>query len=143
MSSYATFPSAGQEYIKNDTGIKLIEECCPGKIIRRKFKRNTNYSVYGESGFSGSIAITDQRILLFGIYGLEFHIPFNHDNIDQLEYKTTKTGGNILSIRFDWNTFHPLDIGTHGNIEYRLKTPRSQEIVHRIQSNIASSRRKQ
>ena len=146
VSSCAKFPVEGYKLIKNDTGCKLIEDCCSGMIIYINFRRGLRYSAGRITGFAGSIAVTNQRILLYNInFGLEFQILFENPNIEQLEYGVSKAGkGDVVYIRLDWNIMFPQDKSQSGKIEYRLRTKdhdRAQEIVNLIQSNIIQSRK--
>ena len=136
MASKAVFPPAGYEKIQQDTN-PLIEECCPGSIIRKNYRGGGNYVLHGKNGFAGSVAVTDQRILVYGVTSQQSHVPFDDDRIRGLEFRVRKVKSeSILCIKFDLEPFHP-DGSMKGELEDRLKTPRAQEIVDRVEAGIA------
>ena len=123
VSRGAVFPAADK--ISHDTSVLVIERC-PGHKLNTRARR-----------FRGSLAVTDQRIVLYNGKGnQEIHVLFMDPSISNMEFAALQRGGKqVLVIR---TPFHP-DGKMRGHVEYRLVTDKAADIVERVQRNMKRS----
>ena len=101
-------------------GIRVVDEGMSGRMISRNVRGPGKWSVQRSEGFSGSLVVTEKRILCF-TYGKR-QINLSTDDPKVSELCVNLPGENTLSISFESGLFRE---GWSGRIEYRFNTDKA------------------
>ena len=135
------FSDETRREIENDTNILCVEQmhCL---MICRKFRSHFFSSQWGRFHQTGSLAVTDQRLVFLAEgwhRGHKFSQMVDQPLTDErwsrvtfaIHPPTPKTQTTVLVIQYDAGLFQP---SWSGSMELQFTTERAQEILHRIRS---------
>ena len=101
-------------------GIRVVDEGMSGRMISRNLRGPGKRAVYRSEGFSGSLAVTEKRILCFTYGKRQINLSTDDPKVSGL--KVNVPGENTLSISFESGLFRE---GWSGGIEYRFNTDKA------------------
>ncbi len=110
-------------------GIVVADEGMRGWFIAKKVKGPGKRFVHRAAGFSGSLVITQKRIIGFTYGKRQINIDFDDPNITKLFVHIPKE--KTLSISFEASDFRD---DWSGIIEFRFKTDKARQFFDHMQS---------
>ena len=112
-------------------GIVLSDEGISGSVTYRDFRAPGKYFSWRKQAFTGSVVVTNVRLVALMYANFAVNIPFTDERIRKLQISVE--GADGLLIVFDPSLFHD---NWSGTIEYRFRTEQAGNMVKRIQDLI-------
>jgi hypothetical protein len=112
-------------------GIVVSDEGIPGSVTYRDFRAPGKYFSWKKQAFTGSVVVTNVRLVALIYSNFAVNIPFTDERIRKLQISIE--GDDRLLIVFDPSLFHD---NWSGTIEYRFRTPLALDILKWIQDLI-------
>ena len=110
--------------LRSDEGIK-------GSVTYHDFRAPGKYDSWRRQWYTGSIAVTEIRLVAFSYASRIIDVPFTDERIRKLQISLEKT--DRLLIAFDAGLFHK---DWSGKIEYRFRTSQAQAFLDTIRERI-------
>ena len=120
------FPEAMRTQLGAE-GVVVMEENLPGSITWRHYRAPGRRYGYRRLGTRGSVALTSERLVVWGAGHPQIDVPLRHPLIRAIEASVDQPGRLLLA--FDAHAFHD---DTSGQIEVRLKTERADHLVELV-----------
>ncbi len=98
-------------------GIVVSDEGIPGSVTYRDFRAPGKYFSWKKQAFTGSVVVTNIRLVALIYSNFAVNIPFTDERIRKLQISIE--GDDRLLIVFDPSLFHD---NWSGTIEYRFRT---------------------
>ncbi len=105
-------------------GVLLQDEGIAGSVTYKNFHRPGAYSGWRRVWYSGSLTITQTRVVGLAYANPVIDVPFTDPRIQRLNVSVEKR--ETLLIAFDASLFHN---DWSGAIEYRFRTPQAQALL--------------
>lgn len=102
----------------------LLDEELTGSITYRNYRAPGRRSSYRKEAISGAIAVTAQRLVVWGARSKQIDVPLNHPLRGAVEV-STEPGDRIL-FGYDAAAF---DTARSGRVELRLRTAQAARIA--------------
>jgi len=112
-------------------GIVVSDEGISGSVTYRDFRAPGKYFSWRKQAFTGSVVVTQVRLVALMYGNFAVNIPFTDERIRKLQISVE--GADGLLIVFDPSLFHD---NWSGTIEYRFRTEQAGNMVKRIQDLI-------
>ena len=119
-----------------EEGIVLVDEGIGGAIHMRKFRAPGRYYGRKVSLITGSIVLTEKRLVAFTMYPLFnpiIDVEFGDERFGALQFSVKRDG--VLRIAFDPAVFHD---DRSGSVEVTFKTPRARRYLDRLRQRKAA-----
>ena len=111
-------------------GIVFVDEGLKGAIILRKFRAPGRWHYYKKSLFSGSLVITNKRVLAFAHSKPLVDIPLNHENLNDINFDLDEVGR--LLVKYDAGLFNE---SWSGQVECRFATSKARLFLKKLGVN--------
>jgi hypothetical protein len=108
-------------------GIVLFDEGISGSVTFIDFRAPGKRASWRRQWFTGSIALTQTRLIAFHYSGKAIDVPLTDERLRQMKFALE--GESTLMIAFDPALFHK---DWSGTIEYRYKTQEARAFLERI-----------
>jgi hypothetical protein len=108
-------------------GIVLLDEGISGSVTYLNFRAPGKYSSWRRQWFTGSIALTQARLLGLQYANPIINVPVTDERLRSMRFSVE--GGNTLLVAFDPALFHN---DWSGTIECRFRTSLAQEFLERL-----------
>jgi hypothetical protein len=112
-------------------GIVLSDEGISGSVTYRDFRAPGKYFTRRKQAFTGSVVVTNVRLVALMYANFAVNIPFTDERIRKLQISVE--GADGLLIVFDPSLFHD---NWSGTIEYRFRTEQAGNMLKSIQNLI-------
>ena len=112
-------------------GIVVSDEGISGSVTYRDFRAPGKYFSWRKQAFTGSVVVTNVRLVALMYANFAVNIPFTDERIRKLQISVE--GSDCLLIVFDPSLFHD---NWSGTIEYRFRTEQAGNMVKRTQDLI-------
>jgi hypothetical protein len=123
-------PEAFMATLKSE-GILVFDEGIKGSITYRDFRAPGKYSAWRRQWFTGSIILTQVRLVSLISLSQAIDVPLTDDRIRSMRFSVEKEG--TLLVAFDPSLFHP---GWSGAMEYRFRTTEAEAFVEKLRQRI-------
>jgi hypothetical protein len=110
-------------------GMSLLEEDLRVTITYRGHRTPRRRSSWRKVSTFGAIAVTEQRVVVWGARGKQIDVPFEDPRFKALEIGVEQPD-NVL-IAFDASAF---DRSSSGRVELRLRSERPEVIAHAVRA---------
>ena len=110
-------------------GILFQDEGIPGSVTYKNFHRPGSSSGWRRVWFTGSLTITQTRVVGLSYASPIINVPFTDPRIQRLSVSVEKR--DTLLVAFDAALFHD---DWSGAIEYRFRTPQAQTFLETLQA---------
>jgi hypothetical protein len=127
-SSKESFPKEGVQLIASDSN-PIVTDVVPASITYRNFRSPHKSSKFLRVGRSGSLAVTDQRLVAYIGSSRQVNVQFDDARLAEMTF-SVQENGEFLSIQHNAALFQP---AWKGSVEIRFKTKQANEIHNRIQ----------
>lgn len=111
----------------NREELLLMDEGIGGSMTYRDFHAPGKRFSWRKVAFTGSVAVTKQRLFALQYSNPAINVPFDDERFKQL--RISVEGKSTLLVAFDAGLFHS---DWSGTIEYRFKTPQAGEFLKLI-----------
>ena len=108
-------------------GVVVMEENLPASITWRHYRAPGRRYGYRRMGTRGSVALTTERLVVWGAGHPQIDVPLRHPLVRAIEASVDQPGRLLLA--FDAHEFHD---NTSGRIEVRLKTEQAERLVELV-----------
>lgn len=108
----------------------LVEEGVGGSVRFKNFRGPGRRSNWRKYWFSGSLVLTQKRVIAFVFWRRVFNIPLDDTRLIKLNVEAE--GDNRLCISFDVSDFH---IDMVGTVEYRFATSQARLFEERLRAS--------
>jgi len=115
-------------------GLVLTEEGVRGSVSFRKFKAPGRRYSKRKSWFSGSVAITQKRVIAFAFSKRVINVPFDDPRLRKLNCSAEDDA--CLCFSFEAADFNP---EMSGSVEVRFATPQAQLFAEKVRSAALSA----
>jgi len=112
-------------------GILAFDEGIKGSITYRDFRAPGKYSAWRRQWFTGSIILTQARLVSVISLSQAIDVPLTDERIRSMRFSVEKAG--TLLIAFDPGLFHP---GWSGTMEYRFRTEEAEAFGQKLRERI-------
>jgi len=112
-------------------GIVVSDEGISGSVTYRDFRAPGKYFSWRKQAFTGSVVVTNVRLVALMYANFAVNIPFTDERIRKLQISVE--GADGLLIVFDPSLFHD---NWSGTIEYRFRTEQPGNVLKWIQNLI-------
>jgi len=112
-------------------GVLRLDEGIKGSVTYRDFRAPGKYDSWRRQWYTGSMAVTEVRLIAFSYASPIIDVPFTDERIRKLQLSAEKT--DTLLITFDAGLFHH---DWSGRIEYRFRTSSAQSFLDTIRERI-------
>lgn len=108
-------------------GIIVFDEGVRGSVTYRDFRAPGKRFSWRKVAFSGSIALTKNRLLGLQYGNPAINIPLDDARLHQMQFSVE--GGDTLLVAFNANLFHN---DWSGKIEYRFRTLEARALLENL-----------
>jgi hypothetical protein len=105
-------------------GIMALDQGLPGSITYRHYRAPRRYSSYRKEGMTGAIAVTGQRLVVWGRRTRQIDVPLIHPSRALIEVRTEPP--DHLYFSYD---AAKLSSDRSGSVEIHLRTPAAAHIM--------------
>jgi len=112
-------------------GILALDEGIKGSITYRDFRAPGKYSSWRRQWFTGSIILTQVRLVSVISLSQAIDVPLADERIRRMRFTVEKA--STLLIAFDPSLFNP---GWSGTMEYRFRTTEAEAFVEKLRERI-------
>ncbi len=113
-------------------GIVLMNEKVRGTITYRDFHAPGKRFLFKKSAFTSTLVVTKTRLLATSYANKTINVPFEDERIRSMKFSVED--GPKLCTFFEASLFHP---DWSGHLEFRFKTPETQQFLDEIQKQLA------
>jgi hypothetical protein len=115
-------------------GVVVMDEDRRGSITYRHYRAPGRRYGWRKVGMKGAVAVTAERVVVWGARGLQIDVPLRAPLIHALEPSVEEP--DRLVIAYDANAFHP---DRSGRVEVRLRTAEAGRVAELLQSAATTS----
>lgn len=112
-------------------GILTLDEGIKGSVTYRDFRAPGKYSAWRRQWFTGSIVLTQVRLVSVISLSQAIDVPLTDERIRSLRFSVE--GQDTFLVAFDPSLFHP---GWSGTMEYRFRTPEAAALVAKLREQM-------
>jgi hypothetical protein len=112
-------------------GILALDEGIRGSITYRDFRAPGKYSAWRRQWFTGSIVLTQVRLVSLLSLSTAIDVPLKDERIRSMRFAEEKEG--TLLVAFDPSLFHPSWSGT---LEYRFRTSEAPVFLAKLHERL-------
>jgi len=112
-------------------GILALDEGIKGSITYRDFRAPGKYSAWRRQWFTGSIILTQVRLVSLLSLSTAIDVPLTDERIRRMQFSVEKN--DTLLVAFDPSLFHP---GWSGTMEYRFRTTEAEAFVAKLRERL-------
>jgi hypothetical protein len=112
-------------------GILVLDEGIKGSVTYRDFHAPGKYSAWRRQWFTGSIVLTQVRLVSLTTLSQAIDVPLTDGRIRSMRFSVEKEG--TLLVAFDPSLFHP---GWSGTMEYRFRTIEAPAFVEKLRERL-------
>jgi hypothetical protein len=113
-------------------GILALDEGIKGSITYRAFHAPGKYSAWRRQWFTGSIVLTQVRLVSLLSLSTAIDVPLTDERIRSMRFSVEKEG--TLLVAFDPSLFHP---GWSGTMEYRFRTSEAPAFLEKLRERLS------
>jgi hypothetical protein len=113
-------------------GILALDEGIKGSITYRDFHAPGKYSAWRRQWFTGSIVLTQVRLVSLLSLSTAIDVPLTDERIRSMRFSVEKEG--TLLVAFDPSLFHP---GWSGTMEYRFRTSEAPAFLEKLRERLS------
>ncbi len=110
--------------------IRILDEGIRVVVYYHKYKGHGKYFLHRKTGFSGSIALTSNRLIAFAFSKRLVNVQLEQEEFDELDIQLDDQK-NRLTMKFDVSVFDPKATGM---IELRFYTEKADDIYQIIKA---------
>jgi len=112
-------------------GILALDEGIKGSITYRDFRAPGKYSAWRRQWFTGSIILTQVRLVSLLSLSTAIDVPLTDERIRRMQFSVEKN--DTLLVAFDPSLFHP---GWSGTMEYRFRTTEAPAFLEKLRERL-------
>ena len=113
-------------------GILALDEGIKGSITYRDFHAPGKYSAWRRQWFTGSIVLTQVRLVSLLSLSTAIDVPLTDERIRSMRFSVEKEG--TLLVAFDPSLFHS---GWSGTMEYRFRTSEAPAFLEKLRERLS------
>ncbi len=112
-------------------GILAFDEGIKGSVTYRDFHAPGKYSAWRRQWFTGSIVLTQVRLVSLLSLSTAIDVPLTDERIRRMQFSVEKN--DTLLVAFDPSLFHP---GWSGTMEYRFRTTEAPAFLEKLRERL-------
>jgi hypothetical protein len=128
LAGCGRFPEAFYAALLSE-GVSLLEEDVRVTITYRGFRSPRRRSTWRRISTVGAIAVTEQRVVVWGARGKQIDVPFEDPRFKALHIGVEQP--DHVLIAFDASAF---DRSASGRVELRLRSARPEVVAHAVRA---------